>query len=71
MKPDGTIEITTNDFDTAIDQWIRKWVDEMQKIYDNRTAGDYTFRGVVGEMFTEILPIIEYSILDEADGLIH
>lgn len=37
----------------AIDDVIKKYSDELQRIYDNRTAGSHTFTGVLGKFLTE------------------
>jgi hypothetical protein len=31
-----------------------KWVAELQKIYDERTAGDHTWSGVLAEFYQEM-----------------
>lgn len=37
---------------------IQRYADDMQAIYDNRTAGDYTFTGVLSAFLTEALTVV-------------
>lgn len=47
-----------------MDALIQKYSDELQKIYDNRTAGDFTFTGVLAEF----LNAAQYARQDEEDA---
>ena len=38
----------------SIDELISKYESIMQSIYDNRTAGDHTFTGVLSEFAREV-----------------
>lgn len=35
------------------DKFISYWASELKKIYDNQTAGDYTFEGVVSKILRD------------------
>ena len=38
----------------TVDQIIFSWAAELQRIYDNRTAGDHTFSGALGSFLREV-----------------
>lgn len=41
---------------SAVDDVITKYAEILQKIYDDQTAGDHTFQGVLAEFSWEFQP---------------
>ena len=52
-----------------IDKIINKYAGELQKIYDNQTAGDSTFHGVLGSFLLEIKndPLVDKSLFAQEE----
>lgn len=38
-----------------MDELIKKYADRLQQMYDERTAGDFSMRGILSEMLEEIV----------------
>lgn len=41
--------------DHPMDVLIREYAGKLQAVYDNRTAGDFTFVGILAEFATDML----------------
>lgn len=49
-----------------MDELINKYSEILQKVYDDQTAGDYTFVGILSTMLRELFPVEEETCALEA-----
>lgn len=48
--------------------FIAHWASELKKIYDNQTAGDYTFEGVVSKMLRDLHTPPKFELIFPKDN---
>lgn len=48
--------------DEKVDPLLKVWSENLQAIYDNRTAGDYTFLGALTLFLREVVPVLDVEV---------